>query len=238
MSEEKRSETETIAGRLARVRRQIDAACERAGRDPRRVEIVTVSKGQSVMRISRALEAGIRVLGESRPKEFTDKWSLLSDVADVQWHFVGPLQRGNVKYVAGRCALIHSVDDAKLAEEISRRALHAGTISDILLQVNVSGEKSKRGLAPEGLDETAAEIADLQGVRVRGLMTMAPHYEDPEETRPVFRELARLGGDLQETVSGLQDCELSMGMTNDYQVAVEEGATLVRIGRAILGERQ
>jgi len=235
--EEKRSESEMIGGRFRAVIRKMEDACDRSGRDPRDVRIVTVSKGQPVMKIAHALEAGISVFGESRPREFADKRSLMQDVADVKWHFIGPLQRSNAKFVVGHCALIHSVDNWRLAQAISRRACATQSTAEILLQVNVSGEKTKRGFIFEELCGIAAEISALEGIRVRGLMTMAPHYEDPEDTRPVFRALAQLGGQLQSVLQ-MKHCELSMGMTNDYEVAVEEGATLVRVGRAVLGPRQ
>ncbi len=227
-----------LANRYAGVVDEVRRACERTGRDPADVRIVTVSKGQPVVRISQAFRAGLRVFGESRPQEFREKRSFLDGLAEIEWHFIGRLQDNKVRHLVGLCHLIHSVDRIGLARAISARAQQVGVQAGVLLQVNVSGEASKAGVRPSDVVDLVARMAEMEGLQLRGLMTLAPHGEQ-EDSRWVFRRLAELAGEVDQAgIAGISMQHLSMGMTNDYQVAVEEGATIVRVGRAILGPRR
>jgi PLP dependent protein len=221
-----------VAQRYGAIRRQVADAADAVGRDPADVRIVAVTKTVGVDVVAQALAAGITDFGENRVQEFLGKWGLFPD---VRWHFIGTLQTNKVKDVVGKAALIHSVDSLRLLEEIDRRAVQAGLAQPVLLQVNVSGEESKHGFAPGEVGEALAETSQMQGVRVEGLMTMAP-FGRPEDARWVFRELREVRDSLRETgPDGVELGELSMGMSNDFCVAVEEGATIVRIGGAIFG---
>jgi pyridoxal phosphate enzyme (YggS family) len=220
----------TIAEGGEAVRARITAACERAGRSPAGVTLVAVTKNFPPEAIREAHAAGVRHFGENRVQEAAAKLPSLADLSPPPtWHMVGHLQTNKVKTAIGLFDIIQSVDSLHLAESISRRAPHSTRVP-VLLEVNVSGEASKQGLAPEALVEAVEAARGLPGIDVRGLMTVAPVVEDAETVRPVFRRLRELG----ETLD-LPD--LSMGMTDDFEVAVEEGATIVRVGRAIFGER-
>jgi len=220
---------DTIAQRLEAVRRGIAAACLRSGRSPAEVTLVAVCKGFPPEAIREAAAAGVRHLGENRVQEAEAKRPHLTDLPPgVVWHMVGHLQTNKVKTALGLFDIIHSVDSLHLAETISRRALR---LVPVFLEVNVAGEASKYGFSPDGLPKAAAAIACLPNLQVRGLMTVAPLAASMEQVRPVFRRLREMARSL-----GLQ--EPSMGMTDDFEVAVEEGATHVRIGRAIFGERR
>ncbi len=227
--------TGTVAENVAAVRARIEAAARRAGRPPERVRIVAVSKGFGPEKIAEAVAAGITDIGENRLQEALPKVAWLNERGvRVTWHFVGHLQTNKVKGVLAHFDLIHSVDSVRLAQEISRRADRP---VPVLLQVNVAAEATKGGfilepvLPERELFWAAWEvIRRLPNLEIRGLMTIAPQVDDPEEVRPVFRRLRELAERL-----GLP--ELSMGMTEDYEVAVEEGATMVRLGRAVFGER-
>ena len=219
---------QTIAQRLEAVRLRIAAACLRGGRSPQDVTLVAIAKGFPPEAIREAVQAGIRHLGENRVQEAQAKRPLLADLPpDVVWHMVGHLQTNKVKTALKLFDIIHSVDSLHLAEEISRRAPRP---VPVFLEVNVAGEPAKYGFPPQELPEASEAIARLPNLDLRGLMTVAPLATDPEQVRPVFRRLRLIAGSL-----GLR--ELSMGMTDDFEVAVEEGATHVRIGRAIFGER-
>ena len=224
----------TIAGRLEAVRDAIAAAAARAGRDPAGITLVAVSKTFPPRVILDAISAGVSDLGENRAQELRDKTAVLGDRA--RWHFIGHLQTNKVRHVVGACELIHSVDRIELAEAISRRASNAGRVQDVLVEVNVAGDPSKHGLEPERAVELALEVDELPGVRVGGLMTMPPYPDDPEESRPHYKDLAALSERLLAEVP--QATELSMGLSRDFEVAVEEGATMVRIGTAIFGPRR
>ena len=220
----------TIAERVEAVRLQIADACRRAGRSPEAVTIVAVSKGFPPEAVREAFSAGLSQFGENRVQEAQAKLPLLAGLAPrPTWHMVGHLQTNKVKTALGLFDIIQSVDSLHLAQEISRRAPQSVRVP-VLLEVNVAGEAAKYGFTPEELPARAEEVRALPGLEVRGLMTVAPLAADPEAARPVFRRLRELGDSL-----GL--AELSMGMTDDFPVAVEEGATIVRIGRAIFGER-
>jgi len=216
----------TVAERIALVRDRVALAAERSGRSPAEVTIVAISKFFPTQAIEEAAAAGIAHIGENRVQEAAAKVSSLRHLP-VTWHMIGHLQTNKAKTALELFDIIQTVDSLRLAETLSRRAERP---IPVLLEVNVAGEASKFGLSPQDIPETAEAVARLPHLDLRGLMTMAPLVSDPEEVRPVFRELRRLRDAL-----GL--AELSMGMTDDFEVAIEEGATLVRIGRAIFGER-
>lgn len=216
-----------IAENLATVRERIAAACGRAARAPEDVTLIAVSKTFDADAVAEAIEAGQRDFGENRVQEALPKIDAIAARGlDARWHLVGHLQSNKAKAAAGRFAVIHSVDSLRLAQELSRRAHRMA----VLLEVNVAQEESKFGFAPEEVAPALSSIANLPHLEVRGLMTVAPDAGDAEAVRPVFRKLRELRDAL-----GLR--ELSMGMSNDYEVAIEEGATMVRVGRAVFGER-
>jgi len=222
----------TVASRYGAVQRQIGDAADVVGRDPRDVLTVAVTKTHGIDVIRQALEAGIVEFGENRVQEFLGKYGLFPT---AHWHFIGSLQTNKVKDVVGKARLIHSVDSIKLLNEIDRRATAAGLVQPVLLEVNVSGEESKHGFRPEDMSDALLEVSGARGVSIRGLMTMAP-FGRPEDARWVFRELRELRDSLREMpLDGVELDELSMGMSNDFRVAVEEGATIVRVGSAIFG---
>jgi hypothetical protein len=225
-----------VAGALARVRERIHAAAVRAGRDPGLVTLVAVSKGADAERVVRAVEAGQRDFGENRVAEALSKQADLREhgVEGLRWHFVGRLQRNKVRRIVHAVDLIHSVDRLELAHEIAARAARP---VDVLVEVNTSGEPAKGGVEASGLADLVAAMSALPPVRVAGLMTMAPRVASPEEARPYFRRLAGLREDLERAFPGAGIRGLSMGMSQDYEIAVEEGATLVRVGTAIFGPR-
>lgn len=214
----------------------IEKACERARRSVEEVTLITVSKTKPVSDLIQAYEAGSRDFGENKVQEMMDKIPQLPE--DIRWHMIGHLQRNKVKYLIGKTYLIHSVDSVRLAEEISKESIKAGLVSDILVEVNVAGEDSKFGTGVEPSKELVRQIAMLPGIHIKGLMTIAPYVEDAEENREVFKLLKQMAADLAaENMENVEMTTLSMGMTGDYQVAVEEGATLVRVGTGIFGER-
>ena len=223
----------TAAERLKAVRSSIEAAALRSGRGPSAVTLVAVSKTWPADVALEAIRAGVTDLGENRAQEFKEKVALLEGRA--RWHFIGHLQTNKVRQVVGACELIHSVDRRALAEAIDRRASTRALVQDVLIEVNVAGDPNKHGIEPGKTVALAAEVDAMAGLRVRGLMTMPPYPEDPEESRPYYKELAALSEQLLEVLP--QAAELSMGMSRDFEIAIEEGATLVRIGTAIFGPR-
>jgi len=231
-----------IAENLRRVRQRIAAAAERAGRDPAEVRLVAVTKTIEPGRILRAYQAGVREFGENRVQEAQGKLLSLSqarprEFQDMHWHMVGHLQTNKAKVAVQLFEMIHSVDSLRLAEILSRYAVASGKVIPVLLEVNVAREPTKYGLVPEDLPAVVGQLRELPNLRVEGLMTVAPMVADPEEVRPVFRQLRELRDRLREEFPQNLWPHLSMGMTDDFEVAVEEGATIVRIGRAIFGER-
>ena len=226
----------SVAENLLKIQERIRTAAERCGRDPRSVRLVAVSKTQPVEAIIAASGAGQRIFGENYVQELLDKAGKAPETAE--WHLIGSLQSNKDKYIAGLVSLIHSVDRISLAREIDRQWQRTGKVCDILLQVNISGEETKSGTTAAGVIKLAREAAALPHLRIRGLMTMPPFFDEPERARPYFRELRRLAGVIRaEDIPGVSMDELSMGMSGDFEVAVEEGATLVRVGSAIFGER-
>lgn len=225
----------SVLENLSRVRERIDAAARRAGRDPGEIKLVAVTKTVPGEVIKEALSSGITRLGENRVQEFLEKYPKLPP--DLEWHFIGHLQTNKVKKIIGKVGLIHSLDRWPLAEEIHRAACEADTVARVLVQVNVAGEETKYGLPLSGVEDFVAEAVRLPGLEVLGLMTIAPWCENPEEVRPVFKQMRELARRLKNKVHGAKMETLSMGMTGDFEVAVEEGANILRIGTAIFGER-
>lgn len=223
-----------IVHQLAAVRRQIADAARRAGRDPSSVCLVAVSKTHPAEAVEAAAKAGQRVFAESRVQEARDK--VPACPKDLEWHFIGHLQRNKVRQAVPLFSFFHSIDSAPLAQALDRIAGETGRTVEGLLEVNISGEASKHGFQPEQLRREFAELSKFRNLRLRGLMTMAPYSEDPEVARPVFRSLAKLRDELQ-AAHGHPLPELSMGMSGDFEPAIEEGATLVRIGSSIFGAR-
>jgi PLP dependent protein len=218
------------AEKYRQVMLQIAEAALRSGRDPGAVKLIAVTKTVGIEMVRRAAALGIEDFGENRVQDAADK---VAAMPDLRWHFIGHLQSNKVKEVLPAYVLIHSLDRLSLAEALQDQAKKVGRLAEVLIQVNVSGEQSKFGLAPDELPAFLEKISVLDQVKVKGLMTMAPFLEDQEETRSYFRQLRLLRDANQK--EGLALPELSMGMTNDYVVAVEEGATMVRIGSALFG---
>ena len=233
---------ELISSRLQEVRERIEKACARSGRDPSEVKLLAVSKTKPAEDITAAYLAGQRLFGENKVQELCAKQPLLPD--DIEWHMIGHLQRNKVRQLLGKTVLIHSVDSLRLARQISEESMRrteegkSASPVNILLEVNVAREESKFGFFVEELPAAVEEIASLQGICVRGLMTSAPYVEIAEENRKIFRKLVQLSVDIaRKNIDNIVSCELSMGMSGDYEVAVEEGATIVRVGTGIFGSR-
>ena len=220
-----------------RVRERIRKAAVGANRDPSGVRLVAVSKTISADRVISAIEDGVDIFGENYSQEAREKILSLSHLT-ASWHFIGHLQSNKAKYAVGLFDLIHSVDSLKLASEIDRQAKRIDKTQDILVQVNVSGEKSKSGVSPEDAPALVRSISSLAGVRIQGLMTMPPFFDAPEKARPYFRALRELARDIARlNLENVDMSELSMGMSGDFEAAISEGATLVRVGTAIFGAR-
>lgn len=220
---------------LARVRERISAASLRSGRDPADIKLVAVTKTIPVEIIKEALVLGVLSLGENRVQEFLIKQPVLNH--DIEWHFIGHLQTNKVKKIIGKVSLIHSLDRWPLAVAISRAACEAGIAARALIQVNVAGEATKHGLSPAEAEDFARAAGALPGLELRGLMTIAPDCDDPEEVRYVFRQTAELARGLKDNIQGINMDILSMGMTGDFEVALEEGSNLIRLGTALFGTR-
>ena len=226
-----------IKENIAYVQEKIDVACQKSGRNHKEVRLIAVSKTKPVEMLREAYDAGCRDFGENKVQELVDKYDQLP--SDIRWHMIGHLQRNKVKYIVGKVFLIHSVDSLRLAEEISKEAVKKNVTVSILLEVNVAEEESKFGVHKEEVLSLVQEAAKLPGIRIKGLMTIAPNVDDAEENRAVFAQLKQIYVDIiQKNIDNICMEELSMGMTGDYAVAVEEGATYVRVGTGIFGERQ
>ncbi|MBI5636858.1 MAG: YggS family pyridoxal phosphate-dependent enzyme [Nitrospinae bacterium] len=228
---------ERIAANLAEIRRNVAAACARAGRRPDGVTLVAATKTVGTEAIRAALACGVTVLGENRVQEAREKFAAIGNAAE--WHLIGPLQKNKVKYIFDIFSMVHSVDSVELAEEISRRAAVRGVVMPVLLEVNIGEEANKHGVAPRTAVAAAAKIAALPNVRLRGLMAVPPFSDNPEASRPHFARLRSFRDEI--AALGMENTAvdvLSCGMTGDYVVAVEEGATHIRIGTGIFGERK
>ena len=225
-----------IKDNLEYVKGQIRTACGKAGRDPLEVTLIAVSKTKPLEDLKEAYEAGARDFGENKVQELMDKIPAMP--GDVRWHMIGHLQRNKVKYLIGKVYMIHGVDSLRLAQEISKESEKAGVITRILMEVNVAEEESKFGVSVSEAPALAEEIGKLPGISLQGLMTIAPYVENPEENREIFAKLRQLAVDISgKNIDNVTMSVLSMGMTGDYVVAVEEGATYVRVGTGIFGER-
>lgn len=225
-----------IEEQLKEIQERIEKAALKAGRNPEEITLIAVSKTYPVSAIEQAIKAGSKDFGENRVQELVDKIEQVKE--DVKWHLIGHLQTNKVKYITGKVNLIHSVDSLKLAQEIQRQSLKQDVISNILIEVNVAKEESKHGVYLEEVEALIREIANLSHVRVQGFMTVAPFVEDPEMNREVFQKLYKLSVDIQkQNIDNISTNILSMGMSNDFEVAIEEGATMVRVGTAIFGKR-
>jgi hypothetical protein len=226
----------SIRENMQSIRQLIETTCRKSGRNPGEVKLVAVSKSFPVNTIMEAYQAGQRMFGENRVQELIQKVPQLPP--DIEWHLIGTLQRNKVKYIIDKVSLIHSVDSLALAQEISKRALKAGVTVNILLQANISQETSKSGFSEEELLQNIKEISVLPGIKIKGLMTIGPLVAQAEEVRPIFRRLKELSVEIDGMkLPQVEMKELSMGMSDDFTVAVEEGATLVRIGSRIFGPR-
>ncbi len=215
---------------------KVKRACERAGRDEKDVTLIAVSKTKPVEMLQEVYDCGCRDFGENKVQEIMDKYDKLPN--DIRWHMIGHLQTNKVKYIVDKVYMIHSVDSIKLAKEISKEAVKKNVTVKILLEVNVAQEETKFGMMSDEVKEFYNEVIDLPGLKVCGLMTIAPYVEDSEENRQYFVKLRQLMVDMTEEKNDNKDVgELSMGMTGDYEVAIEEGATYVRVGTGIFGER-
>ena len=220
----------------ANILNNVHNACERAGRKIEDVTLIAVSKTKPVEMLQEIYECGCRDFGENKVQEIMDKFEKLPD--DIRWHMIGHLQTNKVKYIVDKVYMIHSVDSIKLAKEISKEAVKKNVTVKVLLEVNVAKEETKFGLLTEEVLDFYKEVIDLPGLKVCGLMTIAPYVENPEENRQHFVNLKQLMVDIEsEKTDNISVGELSMGMTGDYEVAIEEGATYVRVGTGIFGER-
>ena len=228
---------ESIQSRLRRVKERIEAASLSSGRDPKTVKLVAVSKTVPADRILAAIKAGVTDLGENYVQEAREKIEALGG-ENILWHFIGHLQSNKAKYAVRLFDLIHSVDSLRLAKELNKRAGAIGKVQKILVQVNISGEATKSGIETERAVDLVRQVASLESLAVCGLMTMPPYFNAPDKVRPYFRALKNLKDIIRnEAIANVDMTELSMGMTGDFEAAIEEGATLVRIGTAIFGER-
>lgn len=225
-----------IKENVAGVEARIQAACERAGRRREEVTLIAVSKTKPVRDIYEVMETGIKDFGENKVQEMCDKMEMIQQ--PLNWHMIGHLQRNKVKYIVDKATLIHSVDSLRLAQQISQEAQKKSVESNILIEVNVAEEESKFGLSTAEVIQMVEEISKLPSVHIKGLMTVAPFTDNPEENRPYFRNLKQLAVDIAEkNIDNVTMSVLSMGMTGDYEVAIEEGATMVRVGTGIFGAR-
>jgi pyridoxal phosphate enzyme (YggS family) len=225
-----------IAANIIKIRHQIAVAAARAGRDAHLIKLMAVTKTVSSEKISQAINAGITMFGENYVQEAKEKIAILGKQA--QWHMIGRLQTNKAKYAVNLFDYVHSVDRIELARELDKRAGVTGHKMNILIEVNVSAEQTKSGVPANAALDLIKRVAPLGNISVRGLMTMAPYSENPENSRPYFSALRNLRNQIsREQIPGIQMEELSMGMTDDFEVAIEEGATIVRIGRAIFGTR-
>ena len=226
-----------IRENLEYVNKNIENACQKAGRAQQEVTLIAVSKTKPVSLLMEAYEHGCREFGENKVQELVEKYEVMPK--DIRWHMIGHLQRNKVKYIVDKVAMIHSVDSLKLAEEISREAVKKQVDVSVLIEVNIACEETKFGVTKEETISLICDIAKLPGIHIKGLMTIAPYVTNPEENRPYFEQLKQLAVDISsKNIDNVNMNVLSMGMTGDYMVAIEEGATYVRVGTGIFGERE
>lgn len=232
MAEDKK----TVSDNIKQVLENIKSACEKSGRNPEDVTLIAVSKTKPLPMLQEAYAAGSRDFGENKVQEIMGKFPQLP--SDIRWHMIGHLQRNKVKYIIDKVALIHSVDSLRLAEEISSQAQKKKVDIDILVEVNIAQEESKFGTSREEALQLVEDIAKLPHIYIKGLMTIAPFVANPEDNRKYFRQIRELSVDIMnKNIDNVTMSVLSMGMTSDYMVAIEEGATMVRVGTGIFGER-
>ena len=225
-----------LAENYRQVLNNIQDACQAVGRDPKEVTLVAVSKTKPVEMLQQVYDAGARVFGENKVQEIMDKYDHLP--GDIRWQMIGHLQRNKVKYIVDKVDMIHSVDSYRLAQTIETEAAKKNVTVSVLLEVNVAEEESKFGLKMDEVLPLVQQISELPHVQVKGLMTIAPFVSNPEDNREIFRKLKKLSVDIEaKNINNTTMSVLSMGMTGDYQVAVQEGATMVRVGTGIFGER-
>ncbi|MEA4972797.1 Pyridoxal phosphate homeostasis protein [bioreactor metagenome] len=225
-----------ISENIASIREKINAAAKRAGRNAEDILLLAVSKTVDVPRIKAAVDCGLTSLGENRVQEIMDKFEPMGE--NVKWHLIGHLQTNKVKYIIDKVVLIHSVESIKLAEEIDKQAKKQNVVADILVEINMADEGSKFGIKPNEAESFITEVSKFDNIRVRGLMTVAPNVENGEENRVYFRNMKQLLVDINaKKINNISMDVLSMGMTGDYETAVEEGATIVRVGTGIFGRR-
>jgi len=225
-----------ISSNVSLIRQRMEVACARCGSDPQSVRLMAVSKTVAPERIRQALDAGVTLLGENYVQEAREKIPAIGHVAE--WHMIGHLQTNKVKYVVNLFDWIHSVDRLELARELDKRAGQNNRRLNVLIEVNVSGEESKSGIEQTQALELVRQVSLLPHINLRGLMTMPPYSDNPENSRPYFQALRKLRDDISAAdIPGIRMDELSMGMTDDFEVAIEEGATIIRVGRAIFGNR-
>ena len=226
----------TPCERLNNVLEKIERACEKAGRGKNCARLLGASKTVPPERIKEFYACGLNLYGENRVQEFLKKYEALKEL-NIEWHFIGQLQTNKVKYLMGKVSLIHSLDRKGLADEIQKRAFKNNLVQDVLIEVNIGGEETKAGVAPEKLKELFEYTLELPNVKVIGLMTIPPYLENPEEVRPYFRKLYKLKEEIEKEFN-VSLPHLSMGMSHDFEIAIEEGATIVRIGTLLFGERK
>ena len=225
-----------IKNNIQIVQRKINDACKKAGRDPETANLIAVSKTKPVSMLQEAYDAGIRDFGENKVQEILEKYDQLP--GDIRWHMIGHLQRNKVKYIIDKVCLIHSVDSLRLAEEISKEAVKHNLTMPILIELNIAAEESKFGLSFEECEKMITQISTLPNIQIKGLMTVAPFVENAEENREYFKAMKQLSVDIMtKNIDNVCMDILSMGMTGDYEVAIEEGSTHVRVGTGIFGER-
>ncbi len=227
-----------IAQNIENVRKRIEEVCLRCGRKPEEITLVAVSKTFGIEKVKEAVEAGVLDLGENYVQELTEKKGGLGD-PNIRWHFIGHLQTNKVKYIAEYVHLIHTVDSERLGNELQKRGTKAGRTLNALVEVHTTDEATKYGVSPEKTVELVKKLSKFDRLKILGLMTMGPFADDPNDSRPSFQQLAYLKMHIEkEAIDNIQMKHLSMGMTHDFEVAIEEGATIVRIGTSIFGERK
>jgi hypothetical protein len=224
----------TVKDNLETINKKIKAAALKVNRDPQEIKLVAVTKTATLEQIKEAINEGVKIIGENKVQEAKKKYQVLT--TEVKWHLIGHLQTNKVKYAVEIFDLIHSVDSIKLAKEIDKRSVQFKKTIDVLIEVNISGEETKYGYNPEKVEAFLKEISEFSGIRVRGLMTIAPISKNKEEVRPYFRRLRELSERIRDkNIKNIKMDYLSMGMTDDFEIAIEEGANIVRIGRGIFG---